>query len=186
MQQDKDNLEEFVQKNREAFDTKEPDPKVWSHIESRLEPKESVSRLWYWKAAVFLLIGAVGFLLVDKYSPRTESSIDGQQVLQVSNLEEFEELEVFYTSIISRKSDKLTEELSESSIFNYLEADLEELDLVYGDLKAVFLESQQSDEIMDRLIHILRQKIHLLNSQIDILEKDKFPKDIREGLDLSI
>ncbi|MBO3698330.1 hypothetical protein [Roseivirga sp. E12] len=184
--QDKDNLERFIENNKSSFDLKEPKAEVWSNIETELRPK-SVT-LWYWKAAVILLIGAVAFLLTDKFLPQSPdvTSFDDVEVLASSNLEKFEELEFFYTSIISKKRDKVTEELETGSMFNFLDADLEELDVIYKDLKDVFLESQQSDEVLDRLIHLLRQKIHILNSQLDILERDKLPDDMKEDIDVSM
>lgn len=185
--QDKDNLERFIEENREGFDLKEPKQEVWTNIESNLQP-ERTNTLWYWKAAVFLLIGAVGFLLTDKFLPESETiiSIEQQQSLATSNLEKFEELEVFYSSIISKKREKVSEELEAGDMFNYLEGDIQELDLIYTDLKDVFLESQQSEEVLDRLVHLLRQKIHLLNSQLDILERDKLPQEMKEATGISM
>ena len=99
--QDKDKLARFIQENRQEFDLKEPKRQVWKGIESKLKPVQATT-LWYWKAAVFLLIGAVGFLLTDKFLPESETiiSIEQQEALATSNLEKFEELEVFYSSII--------------------------------------------------------------------------------------
>ncbi|GEM_PF-795546 len=185
--QDKDKLARFIEENRQEFDLKEPKRQVWKGIESKLKPVQATT-LWYWKAAVFLLIGAVGFLLTDKFLPESETiiSIEQQEALATSNLEKFEELEVFYSSIISKKRAKVSEELGTGDMFNYLEGDIQELDVIYKDLKGVFLESQQSEEVLDRLVHVLRQKIHLLNSQLDILERDKLPEEMRKSIDISI
>lgn len=184
--QGKDNLEKFIHENRMAFDDKEPKEDVWNKIDASLEPKQS-NQLWYWKAAVVLLIGAVSFLLIDRSTDGLQKlTIDEHQALETSNLEKFEELELFYTSIISNKNDKLLVELEEGNEFNYLGTDIKDLDVIYDDLKAVFLESQQSEEILDRLIHILRQKIHMLNSQLDILERDRLPEDMKSELGLSM
>ncbi len=185
--QDKDKLEYFIKENREGFDVSEPRKEVWTGIESKLSGEES-NRLWYWKAAVFLLIGAVGFLLADKFLPKSETidSMEQLDALAASNLEKFEELEVFYSSIISKKRDKVSEELESGDMFNYLEADIKELDVIYKDLKGVFIQSQQSEEVLDRLVHLLRRKIHLLNSQLDLLERDKLPEAMRKDVSVSM
>ncbi len=185
--QDKDKLEYFIKQNKEGFDVNEPRKEVWTGIESKLRA-EQPNRLWYWKAAVFLLIGAVGFLLVDKFSPKSETidSMEQLEALATTNLEKFEELEVFYSSIISKKREKVSEELESGDVFNYLEADMKELDVIYKDLKGVFLRSQQSEEVLDRLVHLLRRKIHLLNSQLDILERDKLPEAMRKDTSVSM
>lgn len=186
--QGKDNLERFIQENRSNFDIKEPGDQVWNRIEKDLNAEASPNKvLWYWKAAVLLLIGAVGFLLVDKFAVVSEPTLKESELAQeTSNLEKFNELEVFYTSIIADKSGKLFEELENEERFNLLEADMEELDEVYADLKEVFLQSQQSEEVLNRLLHILRQKIHLLNSQLDILENETLPLEMRAEPDVSM
>lgn len=185
--QDKDNLEKFIHENRTAFDAKEPREQVWDNIDTALEPKQQNNQLWYWKAAVILLIGAVAFLLIDRPTNGLDNlTIDEHQALEASNLEKFEELEMFYTSIISNKSSKLLVAQEEGDEFDYLGADINDLDMVYDDLKEVFLESQQSEEVLDRLIHILRQKIHLLNSQLDILESERLPEEMKSEIGLSM
>ncbi|OEK05175.1 hypothetical protein [Roseivirga misakiensis] len=184
--QGKDNLENFIRNNRAEFDDKSPSDNVWNAIERDLEPK-TTNQLWYWKAAVFLLVGAVTFLLIDRPNQdQVSPNIDEQQaLLETANLEKFEELETFYSSIISNKISKL-EGVEEDAQFDYLEAEIKNLDVLYSDLKNVFLESQQSEEVLDRLIHILRQKIHLINSELDILESDRLPEEMRKEVGLSM
>ncbi|MFY0592566.1 hypothetical protein [Roseivirga sp.] len=185
--QAKDNMEEFFQKNRGAFDQKNPPESIWNSIEQELEPKSS-NNLWYWKAAVFLLVGAVTYLLVDRSSQGIPTTtLDEQQAfVETSNLEKFEELETFYASIISNKTSKMSDEVEGQVQFGYLETEIKNLDVIYDDLKDVFLESQQSEQVLDRLMHILRQKIHLINSQIDILEQDRLPDNMKKELGITM
>ena len=173
--QGKDNLEKFVLEHRDHFDDKMPSRDVWSAIDqdSRLKPKPTTT--WYWKAAVVVLLGAVSFLLADKYSMQSEplAEIDAREI---PNLDKFQDLESFYTSIISEKQVRLDEELTNNAeLYNFIETDLEELNELYSDLKEMFLETQPSDELLDRLLHLLRQKIHLINSQLDIIGAEKVP-----------
>ena len=180
--QDRDNLEKFVAENREAFDDRLPNRDIWSAIDQdlRAQVQPPTRTAWYWKVAVILLLGAVSFLLFDKYSVQTETLTDLESA-EESNVEKFEDLESFYASIINRKRIKLDEELvSNSEHYNYIEADLQELNELYADLKEMFLESQPSDELLDRLLHLLRQKIHLINSQLDIIGTEKIKASSRE------
>ncbi len=173
--QGKDNLEKFVAENREALDDRMPNRDVWSAIDQDLRTEIKFQTAWYWKVAVVVLLGAVSFLLFDKYSVQTQTLADIES-LEVSNVDKFEDLESFYTSIISQKETKLNEELAQNrEYYNYIETDLEELNELYTDLKELFLESQPSDELLDRLLHLLRQKIHLINSQLDIIGTEKVP-----------
>ena len=178
--QGKDNLEKFVAENREAFDDKVLSKDVWSSIDQELKTSIAPKTVWYWKAAVVVLLGAVSFLLVDKYSVEKQTLADIES-LEISNVDKFQDLESFYTSIISKKQVKLNQQLADNqSVYNYVETDLEELNELYDDLKELFLESQPSDELLDRLLHLLRQKIHLINSQLDIIGTEKAPASMTE------
>lgn len=171
--QDKDQLEEFIKDNRPSFDTLEAPKGVWNKIEKDLGHSISAPKqvLWYWKAAVVVLLAAVTFLVIDNYVPTAEN----QEVL--SEVSDFEELETFYTSIITKKESKLEQALVGEEAINYLESDIEELELLYNDLRKVYLEEQATPEVYDRLMHLLRQRIHLINAQLDIIAKEKVPTE---------
>ena len=173
--QDKDQLEEFIKEHKASFDTIEAPKGIWDKIESDLDKSIEPSKpvLWYWKVAVIVLLGAVIVLVADKYVP------NGASQEQLSEVSEFEELETFYTSIINKKESKLKEELKGEEAINYLEIDIEELDLLYQDLRKVYLEEQTTPEVYDRLMHLLRQRLHLINSQLDIIAQEKMPEDLK-------
>lgn len=179
-----DRLEEFVKTHRNEFDTAEPKQELWERIAADMNGEQEkvvpmTRGLWLWKAAVAVLLVAVTYLAVDKFLPVQ------QEVQEVSTLEEFEEVEAFYTSIISEKSSKLSVEMENGEFFNYLEADIEELDAIYFELKATFEDEQGGQQVLGTLVHLLRQKLHLINSQLDILEEVKNPvytEDINSSL----
>lgn len=179
-----DRLEEFVKANRDAFDSEEPSSGVWENIEASLAEEEKVVPMsrthWMWKAAVVILLGAVSFLLADRFSPKDDAPV------AVSSMEDFMDLEAFYTSIITEKRSKLSFELEGEKFFNYLEGDIEELDAIYEELRATYTDGHESQEILDRLVHLLRQKLHLINSQLDILEEAKNPVKTKEETTSSI
>ena len=177
-------MEDFVKANRDAFDEATPKADLWQRIENELDgqeekvvPLKPKSNLWMWKAAVVVLLGAVTFLAIDRFVPQNQE-IDPNQV--VSTVEEFQELESFYASLIEEKSDKLNIELEGEEFFNYLEGDIEEIDAIYQELKETYDNGQESELVLGRLIHLLRQKLHLINSQLDILEEAKNPVKTRE------
>ncbi|WP_420386108.1 hypothetical protein [Roseivirga sp.] len=181
--QGKDQLEQFIGENREAFDTAEPGKKSWEVIEQQLHFNDApkVNRVgWYWKAAVFLLLGAVGFLMVDRYQ------IQQTPELEATNVEKFKELETFYTSLIANKQERLESEMSPKEATMYLEVEMKELDEIYSDLKALFLESQPSEQVMERLVHLLRQKLKVMDSRLEKIEREKLPEEMKEVVDLSM
>jgi hypothetical protein len=168
---DKDKLEQFIIENRTSFDTNEVPEGIWDRIEGDLSSsrQKTMPVLWYWKAAVVVLLVAVTFLVADNYLP--------SEAPPLSEITEFEELETFYTSIINKKETKLQVALEGEDAINFLESDIEELELLYNDLRKVYLEEQTTPEVYGRLMHLLRQRIHLINAQLDIIAKSKVPTE---------
>ena len=177
-----DRLENFIRENRELFDAAEPNKRVWNAIDKELHLGDSrkVNVGWYWKAAVFLLLAAVTFLMVDRYEVKRPSE------LEATNVEKFKELETFYTSLIANKQERLESEMSPKDASMYLEVEMKELDGIYSDLREMFLDSQPSEQVMERLIHLLRQKLKVMDSRLEILENSKMPEQMKEDADISL
>ena len=117
--QGKDNLEKFVSENREEFDDRTPQRDVWSAIDQNLRTEIRPQATWCWKVVVVILLGAVSFLLYDKYSIQTQTLAEIESV-EESNVDKFQNLESFYTAIISKKETKLNEELAgNDQFYNY-------------------------------------------------------------------
>lgn len=178
--QGKDQLEKFIQENRESFDSAEPRKGIWNEIERELDfgsPQLKKSYVgWYWKAAVFLLLGAVGYLLVDRYEVKPTNE------MEATTVEKFQELETFYTALIANKKERLDSEMSPEEASLYLKVEMQELDEIYSDLKELFLESQPSEQVMERLVHLLRQKLKVMDSQLEIIEREKLPEGMKAEL----
>lgn len=168
-----DKLEDFIKDNKAAFDTAEPDNRVWNKIDQALDQnkvKTINSSVWYWRVAVAVLLIAVVYLAADKFSTSQP------KVEELSTLQEFEQLETFYTSMITEKKMELSEQISDKEYFSYLEADIQSLDDLYSELKVTFEDGQETPQVKSALVHLLRQKLHLINKQLDILEQLKDPK----------
>ncbi|HEX8041533.1 MAG TPA: hypothetical protein VF490_20435, partial [Chryseosolibacter sp.] len=73
----KDQLENFVRRNREAFDDKEPSASLWNRIERSLDGS---TRRWsnplaYWRAAAIFFMALSAYLLIPKQVNRSESAL---------------------------------------------------------------------------------------------------------------
>lgn len=180
--QGKDKLEGFIAENREAFDSETPPKRNWSNIEDQLgisTENRAPKTPWYWKAAVVLLLGAVSFLLIDKYDFMAANG-------HVSNVEKFKEMETFYTSLIENKEQRLASEIASKETSILLEVEIKELDEIYSELKELFFESQPSEQVLERLVHLLRQKLHVIDSQLELIEKAKAPQENKPSSNVSM
>src|SRR5690606_41750880 len=77
----RDNLKDFVNANRDAFDRREPSADLWNKIRPQVVPevqKKKIRPLWRWAsiAAASILIGAVAFLIFSQQKADTAQVAD--------------------------------------------------------------------------------------------------------------
>ncbi len=161
----KNSLQDFIHQNRDGFDDKEPDGKVWKKIASSFSSGKTIS-LWnsvsVWRAAAVLFLGlATYFFVTDSQS--------GIQRKEVAKLQvEFSDIEVFYSFEIAEKV-ALIHNFDESHESDPFTQDFQKLDAMYQVLKEQMNE-QPTQKVKDALILNILIRIDLLNQQIYKLE----------------
>ena len=117
----KDNIEEFIRKNRDAFDDKEPSEKVWRHVKASLsvENKSIFRAIDIWRAAAIIFFSLSVYLIISNHSPITSSAF-------VSTTE-FNDVENFYNQQISNKV-KLINNFQKNDGLNGFTHDFQQLD----------------------------------------------------------
>lgn len=164
-----DKLEDFIKDNKEQFDTETPKEEVWNRVEKKLDQSTSTksnSTHWFWKVAVAVLLVAVAYLGSEKYF---NADVNNESTA----MQEFKELETFYTQMISDKKSRLSEEVEAGEYFSFLEADIQSLDQYYEELKTTFESGQETPQLKSALVHLLKQKLYLIEKQLEILEETK-------------
>ena len=158
----KDQLEDFVRRNRSAFDDKEPSSKVWSGIESALGTSSSSWRrpLFLWRAAAIFFMALSAYLLI----PPQTATMENAQALK-----EFSDVEDFYTQEISNKVE-LIGEFGGTDGLNGFTHDFQQLEAMYLVLKEE-MKIRPSQKVKDALVLNLLVRIDLLNQQLHRLEK---------------
>lgn len=160
----KDSLANFIMKNRQEFDDKQPSDNTWSNIESRL-PGSRIS-LWsnvqVWRAAAILLFAFSFYLLISRSNSQNMRA--DRAKLQI----EFLDLENFYNDQIAEKVALIStiQEFNEEDSFSQ---DLEKLDAMYQVLREQ-MKAHPSEKIKDALILNMLVRVDLLNQQIKNLE----------------
>lgn len=160
----RDDLENFVNANRDAFDDKEPPAGVWNSILTSL-PRQKVS--WYdsvvlWRAAAMIFLALSIYLLI----PRAAGLKGGSVAVK-----EFNDVEAFYTGQISQKV-ALIEQISGASDGSELTHDFQQLEAMYNVLKEEW-KARPSKKVKDALVLNLLVRINLLNQQLHRLEAEE-------------
>jgi hypothetical protein len=150
-------MEDWVKANREAFDTREPSPRVWKKIERALGAP-AIQPVVLWRAAAMVLFGVAAFLLGMQW-PR-------QQPL--AQVREFSELAQFYAAEIEKKATLigLFDVTADAHPFAH---ELQKLEAMYWVLEEE-MNRNPSVAVKDALILNMLVRIDLLNQQLERLE----------------
>jgi hypothetical protein len=171
----KDELGDFIRKNRSAFDYKQPDENVWRNIEASLKFKSG--SLWnsliVWRAAAIIFMVLSAYLLFPKqvfstFAPDVAAN-------------EFSDVEAFYFQQISEKVE-LIDGFKQNEGLNGFTQDFKQLEAMYMILKEE-MRTRPSQKVKDALVLNLLVRINLLNQQLSKLDKedDKTNKNDQEA-----
>jgi hypothetical protein len=163
----KDSLKDFVDRNRNGFDSREPKEEAWKKIESNL-PSKSVS-LWnsvsLWRAAAILLLGVSGYLF---FAPQ---GIRNNRIETAQIKGEFKDLEVFYSNQIVEKKELVSQFQTKTGLTeDEVTQNLQKLEAMYQVLKEQ-METRPTQDVKDALVLNLLVRIDLLNQQLNKLDR---------------
>jgi hypothetical protein len=163
----KDSLKDFVERNRDGFDSRQAQESAWRKIENNL-PDKSIS-LWnsvtLWRAAAILLLGVSGYLF---FAPQVaeNNKIESAQIKG-----DFKDLEVFYSNQIVEKKELVNQFQSETGLTeDEVTQNLQKLEAMYQVLKEE-METRPTQDVKDALVLNLLVRIDLLNQQLHRLDK---------------
>ena len=164
----KDQLEDFIRQNKEAFDDKEPSEKVWKNIRKNLFTTSLWNSVVIWRAAAVVLLGLCIFLAVPRLKEQRENKIALREGKIVLN--EFSDVENFYISQISEKVDQIKESRGQETGLNGFTHDFQQLEAMYQVLKEE-MKARPSQKVKDALVLNLLVRIDLLNQQLHKIEE---------------
>jgi hypothetical protein len=165
-----DRLEDFVKQQREQFDLREPDPSIWLKINPANVPvvRERKSMRWLRVAAAVAMIFAgstagIYFLTGQK----AETDQFASELYQ-----EIHETEQYYSQMVSQRYDELKPFLMENpGAEEMLNADMEELDEVYLELKEDLKDNVANPEVIEAMILNYRVKLEVLEDLLNQLKE---------------
>jgi len=168
----KDQLDDFIQKNKAGFDDKEPSEKVWKNIESSLTfaSRGRWNAVVWWRAAAIIFMALSAYLLMPKQATKSQTS-----ELAAS---EFSDVEAFYVQQISEKVE-LIDGFQKNEGLNGFTQDFKQLEAMYMILKEE-IKSRPSQKVKDALVLNLLVRINLLNQQLYKLDQEYGKKEKKD------
>ena len=179
----KNNLEDFINENRDAFDSYEPANKTWKAVEEHLpasKKKQADVRLMAWTrwsaiAAAILIVtsSAFYFLTVSKHRNATDISFSYNNELPAEYAEEV----YHFTRLIELKHQQLKKtERDQPELYRQFAGDISRLDSNYQALLKELPGHPNQEVLLETMIGNLKWQIDLLNEQLNIIQKIKQSK----------
>jgi len=180
----KNRLEEFVNRNREGFDTEEPQPEVWKTIEKKaLQNKAKLFNLITLRqlaASLLILANAVTlFILLERKNGGTPATVTTPtEQVSKSNEPVYEKELDQISSIILIKQAKL-KEIGKTNpvLYKTFIGALGQLDNSYRQLEKELSSNPNKEALLEAMIQNLSLQQELLNQQLSIYQKIKQSKN---------
>jgi hypothetical protein len=179
-----DRLEEFVKQHHEQFDQREPDPAVWLKINPGKTGTEKGRRPMRWlriAAAVAVIFAGSTAGIYFLTGENAKQDQYGSELYK-----EMVETEQYYSQMVADRYDELKPLLaSNPAASEMLDADMEELDEVYGELKEDLKDNADNTEVIEAMILNYRVKLEILEDLLNQL-KEKENQDDEKDVSYSL
>jgi hypothetical protein len=175
----KDRLEQFIEDNRDSFDTFSPtqSEKVWGKIAqgSKNKNRRKVILTFLSRAAAVFLIFSLSYLFHDFVYKNKEARISRNKMNDVyRQIPELKEAEAYYTSLVTIKMEEVKPFLAKNpQIGKDINMDLSELDSIYTSLKNDLKDNIANDQIINAMIQNYRLKLRILEELQAEIKQEK-------------
>lgn len=183
----RDNLEKFIHKNREEFDSYEPDDGLWNKIEKKIRPHKTISwRMVVNRAAAVILIFAASYMVnryfdKDRVADRIRSKKEKPVIIP-----ELREAEIYYSGLINEKLQEIKPMLADNPMLEKeINVDLNQLDSIYDGLKQDLMDNIANQEVIEAMIQNYRLRLSILEDVLSQLKpEDNDPKTKDNSYDM--
>ena len=165
-----DRLEDFIKENREAFDYLEPSGRVWENIRiaTRKTSQIRINTLFFRAAAVLLaalLIPAL-ILTFSKLAPSDQNALTNDP-----ELKDLLEAEAYYAHQVTGKLREIRKCYNTfPEIKNDVEADLNELEDMYLELKKDLRENVSKKMVIEAMIDNNRTRLKIVDEVLEQID----------------
>ncbi len=162
-----DRLEDFIKANREAFDQYEPSDKVWKKISKPGKKSKKITFATYFLrvAAVVAIASIFPVVLYKINSLRTVNMVMNSEDPE---LKELIEAEAFYAGQVDEKMNEIRKCYSANpEIKEEVEADLNELEEMYNQLKTDLKENISNKAVIEAMIENNRYRLKMVDEVLE-------------------
>jgi len=166
-------LEDYIQKNRDAFDQgKLPDGHS-DRFANRLQGQQAkvlvipVRRVWQVAAAILVLLVAIQAGSWFSTSPSSVAETSPQVVSELSDID------LYYGNLVRKESIELSGKWEQDEAMQFFLNDLDTLETEYNELKNSILIQGRNDYLINALIQNYQQRLSILEHISNIITQNK-------------
>lgn len=183
----KQRLEEFINTNRDNFDSEVPASKIWEKVQQdAFKKKNKVHHMFSLRniaaAVATIAIGITIFLVVENNQLKRDLTASQQkkeqqkQQLENTNPNYDQEINQFIQLVAVKQTQLSTIKHEYPKLYNEFVTDINELNKEYKELKSELTQVPEQEMILDAMIQNLRLQAELLNEQLSIIQQLKNSK----------
>ncbi|MEL6974503.1 MAG: hypothetical protein AAGL29_03815 [Bacteroidota bacterium] len=172
-----DNLEEYIQKNRKAFDDQSLDKdKLWSGISQKLQPQQKVIPLW--KKPLMRVAASVTVLLALSltaalwfFQPplNTEAGFASQELMEIDM--HYQQLVTYQVNLIQQHPRLTASDKEEFLSF------MDELDAEYDLLRKEMQNNLDNERVLEAIVNNYKKRIELIENLLRQINASKTETD---------
>ncbi|MCG8579738.1 MAG: hypothetical protein MI866_07470 [Bacteroidales bacterium] len=164
----KDRLKEYIDENREAFDSLDAPAESWDAIDRRLNARK------YKRRAIFRYSGiatAAAFAGIMLYMAVLQPGSNAKQMQEVSYMSE---AELYYATEVNQKRARVYQMSAQHpELQSEMDNDLAELDTIMAELKRDLKDNVDNAEVVEAMIQNYRMKLSILEDIMEFLEEQQ-------------
>ena len=177
-------LENFIQDNRDAFDSEEPRSQVWRDLQSKVAENQRDERVFHlgflrWTAAAAVVIMVLGMFYYLARNANTNTVAGNNNSAAPTPDQVLNELNPVYakevyhfTQLIELKQSELKQiEKDHPELYQRFVKDINKLDSSYQALKTELPKNANRELLLEAMIQNLRLQTELLNQQLSIIKQ---------------
>jgi len=183
-----DNLEDFINKNRNKFDDQSPAPDMWKRIQEE-RSKDNVIEMPTGNraklpmqvmkmAASFLILALAAFGGYKLLQTPEVDTVLAETSVQPNASNEMAQMDQYYQHQVVSKLTQVKELVADESIVNEVVAELKLLDQQQTELLADIHKTANQQELVEALMNTYRMKLEVLQNIINLLEENKEDENI--------
>lgn len=186
----KNKLEEFVNRNRESFDSELPARDIWKDIDKEPEKSKKIFNLFtriQVAASFLILLNAVIIFFLLQKKPGASQVVNPTSTEQVSGNQKpvSEDALEQISKVVEIKQAKLKEiESSNPVLYKKFVSALDQLNDVYKALEKELGSNPNKEQLLEAMIQNLSLQQELLNQQLSIYQKIKQTKNEKVNKDI--